>query len=169
MASNNRAGSDWRRAAVTALLLAAPAAGAHAQSGLIDVGDARIYYETAGRGAAVVLIHGWALNLREWDDQVVALAPRFRVVGYDRRRFGQSTGSADISADSGDLRTLLDTLGIASAVLVGHSGGAQVAFRFAAAFAERVDGLVLYGAGAPPEGFPIQRREPRPNLAAVAR
>jgi pimeloyl-ACP methyl ester carboxylesterase len=160
----------WRwLAAGTAAVLVSLASGARAQSGTIDVGDARIYYEVAGRGPAVVLIHGWALNLREWDDQVAALAPRFRVVAYDRRGFGKSTGFADISADPGDLRALLDTLGIGSAVLVGHSGGAQVAFRFRAAFPGRVDGLVLYGAGAPPAGFPIARDRSGPNLAAVAR
>ena len=57
-----------RRAAATAALLFAFPTGAGAQTGIIDVGDARIYYESAGRGTPVVLIHGWAVNLREWDD-----------------------------------------------------------------------------------------------------
>jgi non-heme chloroperoxidase len=136
---------------------------------MMDVGDARIYYETAGRGPAVVFIHGWALNLREWDDQMIALAPRFRVIAFDRRGFGRSTGHPDISADPGDLLALLDTLGIAAAVLVGHSAGTQVAYRFTAAVPNRVAGLVLYGAGTPPEGFPIARPGSRPDLRAIAR
>jgi pimeloyl-ACP methyl ester carboxylesterase len=125
----------------------------------LDVGDARINYTVAGGGPAVVLIHGWALSLREWNDQIVALAPHFRVVAYDRRGYGKSTGFADPSADPGDLRALLDTLRIRSAVLVGHSAGADVATRFAAAMPERVDGLVLYGGG-PPEDFPIPSKGP---------
>jgi 3-oxoadipate enol-lactonase len=125
----------------------------------LDVGDTRINYTDVGRGPAVMLIHGWALSLREWDDQVAALAPHFRVVAYDRRGYGKSTGFADPSADPGDLRALLDTLGIRSAVLVGHSGGADIAGRFAAAMPERVDGLVLYGGG-PPQGFPIPSKGP---------
>jgi 3-oxoadipate enol-lactonase len=120
----------------------------------LSLKDARINYTVAGSGQAVVLIHGWALSLREWDDQIAALAPNFRVVAYDRRGYGKSTGYADISADPGDLRALLDTLGIRSAVLVGHSMGADVAASFAAAMPERVDGLVLYG-GDPPEGLPL--------------
>ncbi|HEX7337296.1 MAG TPA: alpha/beta hydrolase [Gemmatimonadales bacterium] len=120
----------------------------------LDVGDARINYTVEGRGPAVVLIHGWALSLREWDDQIAELAPRFQVVAYDRRGYGKSTGFADPSADPGDLRALLDSLEIRSAVLVGHSAGADIASRFAAAMPERVKGLVLYG-GDPPEGFPI--------------
>ncbi|HYF40059.1 MAG TPA: alpha/beta hydrolase [Gemmatimonadales bacterium] len=127
--------------------------------GTLDVGEARINYTVAGSGPAVVLIHGWALSLREWDDQIASLAPHFRVVAYDRRGYGKSTGFADPSADPGDLQTLLDTLKIRSAVLVGHSAGADIATRFAAAIPKRVNGLVLYG-GAPPEGFPIPSKGP---------
>jgi 3-oxoadipate enol-lactonase len=129
------------------------------QDATLDVGEAHINYTVAGRGPAVVLIHGWALSLREWEDQIGALAPHFRVVAYDRRGYGKSTGFADPSADPGDLRTLLDTLGTKSAVLVGHSAGADVATRFAAAMPDRVNGLVLYGGG-PPVGFPIPSKGP---------
>jgi pimeloyl-ACP methyl ester carboxylesterase len=145
----------WRPVTVTGLLLglALQAVPCAAQSGTLDVGDAEIHYAVAGDGAAVVLIHGWALNLREWDDQVAALSPHYRVVAIDRRGFGRSTGFADPSADPGDVKALLDALQIPSAVLVGHSAGADVAARFAAALPERVRGLVLYG-GPPPSGFP---------------
>jgi pimeloyl-ACP methyl ester carboxylesterase len=144
------------RAIVAAALLFLPSV---APSQSLDVGDARLTYTVQGSGRAVVLIHGWALSLREWDDQIAALAPYYRVIAYDRRGYGRSTGFADPTADPGDLRALLDTLHIRSAVLVGHSGGADVASRFAAAFPERVDALVLYG-GAAPEGFPVPSQEP---------
>ena len=157
------------RIVLTGALLFALPAGTRAQSGFIDVGEARIYYEAAGQGPAVVFIHGWALGMREWDDQVAALTPRFRVVAFDRRGYGRSTGFADISADAGDLRALLDSLGIGRAILVGHSAGAQVVYRFAAAFPERTAGLVLYGGGLPPRGFPIAPDRPRPNLRDIAR
>ena len=129
-----------------------------AQSGIINLKDTRIYYETGGSGRAVVFIHGFALNLREWDDQVKALSPHYRVVAYDRRGFGQSTGFPDPSSDPGDLKALFDTLGIRSAVLVGHSAGASIALRFALAHGDRVDALVLYPGAVP--GFPIAPSEP---------
>jgi len=122
--------------------------------------DAHLF-EAAGQGRAVVFIHGFALNLREWDDQMKALSPQYRVIAYDRRGFGKSTGVADISTEPGDLKELLDTFGVRSAVLVGHSGGAGVAMRFAIAHGDRVDALVLYP-GQPPQGFPILPSEPNP-------
>lgn len=150
----------------------AAASVATGQSAVVDLGETRIHYVTAGAGHPVVLIHGWALNHREWDDQVAALSPHFRVVAYDRRGCGTSTGFPDASADPGDLRDLLDSLGIARAVLVGHSAGGDVARRFAAAFPERVAALVLYPLGGPPSGFPLPPDLRPPSLAersAIAR
>jgi pimeloyl-ACP methyl ester carboxylesterase len=124
-----------------------------AQDRYLDVKGARIHFTMSGSGPAVVLIHGWALDLREWTDQIAALTPRYRVIAFDRRGFGKSTGDMDVSADPGDVRALLDTLGIRSAILVGHSAGAMVAQRFGAAMPDRVNALVLYG-GPAPAGFP---------------
>lgn len=143
--------------AVTLLsgLVLAPACASHApHDATLDVGDARIHYVLAGTGHAVVLLHGWALNLHEWDDQIADLSPRYRVIALDRRGYGESTGFADPSAEPGDIRAILDTLHIRSAVIVGHSGGADIATRFAAAMPDRVDALVLYGGGEP-VGFPV--------------
>ena len=41
---------------------------------------ARLIYQVAGDGPAVVLIHGFGLDMRMWDPQVGPLADRFRVV-----------------------------------------------------------------------------------------
>lgn len=124
------------------------------QAGAVETNGARISYSVAGSGPAVVLIHGWALSLREWDEQIAALSRHYRVVAFDRRGYGRSTGFADASADPGDIRALLDTLHIRSAVLVGHSAGADVAIRLAAAMPDRVTALVLYGGGEP-DSFPV--------------
>ena len=136
-----------------------------AQSRFLDVSGARIHYTVSGSGPAVVLIHGWALDLREFTDQIAALSPHYRVVALDRRGFGKSTGDADLSADPGDVRALLDTLAIRSAILVGHSAGAMVAQRFAAAFPTRVDALVLYGGPTPTGLRDDQSRQAAANEA----
>ncbi|HMF87269.1 MAG TPA: alpha/beta hydrolase [Gemmatimonadaceae bacterium] len=124
-----------------------------AQTRTINVGDASIAYDVTGRGRTVVFIHGWTHNRSVWDDQVPVFSKRYRVVRYDSRGFGKSTGFADESVEPLDLLVLLEALRIDRAYIVGHSRGGGVALRFAAAYPERVAGLVLYGSS-PTSDFP---------------
>lgn len=136
---------------------------------VLNVGDATLRYDVAGEGAAVVFIHGWAQSLEIWEEQARAFTPAYRVVRYDRRGFGQAAGHADASADPADLRALLDTLGIRAAHIVGLSAGATVALDFAAAFPDRVRGLVLYGMP-PVQGYPsMPHMRPRDIFGDIAR
>jgi pimeloyl-ACP methyl ester carboxylesterase len=109
---------------------------------------ARLVYEVTGDGPAVVLIHGFGLDMRMWDPQVEPLAARFRVMRYDCRGFGASGpfDSAVPYTHAGDLVALLDHLGIADAVLAGLSFGGQVALQTALADPARVRGLALLDA-----------------------
>ena len=53
----------------------------------------RVYYEDHGSGPPVVLVHGYALNGHSWEKQETALlAAGYRVITYDRRGFGASSG-----------------------------------------------------------------------------
>jgi 3-oxoadipate enol-lactonase len=109
---------------------------------------ARLVYEVTGEGPAVVLIHGFGLDMRMWDSQAGPLAARFRVVRYDCRGFGAS-GPLDPAVaytHAGDLVALLDHLDIADAVLVGLSFGGRVALQTALADPARVCGLALLDA-----------------------
>jgi pimeloyl-ACP methyl ester carboxylesterase len=138
---------------------------------MMNVGGAQLRYEVAGSGdPAVVLVHGWALTQDIWDDQMAALQDSYRVVRYDMRGFGKSTGDADRSAEPDDLRILLDSLGIRSPVhLVGLSRGAGVVADFAARWPDRVRSLVLYGKG-PMPGFPLTAEmRDGPPFGAIAR
>jgi pimeloyl-ACP methyl ester carboxylesterase len=125
------------------------------------VGDARLTYEVTGGGKTIVLVHGWANTLHVWDDLVGPLSKNYRVLRYDRRGFGKSTGFADISADPDDLRILLDSLGITSAFVVGLSAGSDVATRFAFAFPRRTNALVRIS-GPAPDGL-LGNRPAEPN------
>ena len=139
------------RKLTTALALAGLSLGCTrpaAKTGALVTKDAQIHYVVAGDGPAVVLIHGWALSLREWDDQIAALSPHYRVVAFDRRGYGRSSGSADVSADPGDIRALLDTLRIRSGA-GGPFGRRRGRDSVRRGDAERVHALVLYGGGDP--------------------
>ena len=115
---------------------------------VLPLPGARLVYQESGDGPAVVLVHGFGLDLRMWDPQAGPLAQRFRVVRYDCRGFG-ATGPLDPAVSythAGDLVALLDHLAIGDAVLVGLSFGGRVALQTALAAPARVRGLVLLDA-----------------------
>jgi pimeloyl-ACP methyl ester carboxylesterase len=117
-------------------------------TGVLERPGARLVYEMTGEGPAVVLIHGFGLDMRMWDPQVGPLAARFRVVRYDCRGFGAS-GPFDPAVPythAGDLVALLDHLDIGEAVLAGLSFGGRVALQTALAASDRVCGLALLDA-----------------------
>ena len=144
-----------KRIVVTVLAAVFCAATAHAQAHSLNVGDAVINYEITGQGEPLVLIHGWAQDLLIWNGQVPEFSHHYRVIRYDRRGFGKSTGSADYTADPQDLRTLLDSIGIQSAMLLGLSAGARAAVNFTVAFPDRVKALVIYGLSPIPGFAPV--------------
>jgi pimeloyl-ACP methyl ester carboxylesterase len=114
---------------------------------VLQVPGGKLYYEVEGDGVPVVLVHGHALDLRMWDDQVPALVDIARVVRYDARGFGRSTRDAETAySHADDLWLLLDHLGIERAVLVGMSMGGRTAVEATLAAPERVLALVLLDA-----------------------
>lgn len=119
-------------------------AGAH----VLTRPGARLAYQVAGDGPAVVLVHGFGLDMRMWEPQADYLAARYRVVRYDCRGFG-SSGPFDPAVaytHAGDLLALLDHLGIGQAVLAGLSFGGQVVLQTALTAPDRIRGLVLLDA-----------------------
>lgn len=119
-----------------------------AEQGFAEVNGTRLYYEVAGVGPALVLLHGFTLDARMWDDQVGDLARGFQVVRYDLRGFGRSALPGDQQyTHAEDLRALLDYLGIdVAAAIVGMSMGGEVALSFALAYPAALQALVLVDA-----------------------
>jgi 3-oxoadipate enol-lactonase len=115
---------------------------------VLPLPGAGLAYEVTGDGPAVMLVHGFGLDMRMWEPQVEHLAARYRVVRYDCRGFGAS-GAFDPAVPythAGDLVALLDHLAIGEAVLAGLSFGGRVALQTALAAPARVRGLVLLDA-----------------------
>ncbi|MET7814082.1 alpha/beta hydrolase [Streptomyces sp. NPDC005395] len=86
-----------------------------------------LYYEDHGTGQPVVLIHGYPLDGHSWERQAAALLEAgYRVITYDRRGFGRSsqpTTGYDYNTFASDLNTVLETLDLHDAILVGFSMG----------------------------------------------
>ncbi|MFN2571415.1 MAG: alpha/beta fold hydrolase [Gemmatimonadales bacterium] len=104
----------------------------------------------SGRGTPVVLIHGFAASIYVWRYTLPPLVGAgYRVVAFDTRGFGFSGKPAHGYSNADYSRlvvALLDSLGISSAVLVGHSMGGAIAAEVALTHPDRVRGLVLMDA-----------------------
>jgi pimeloyl-ACP methyl ester carboxylesterase len=102
-------------------------------------------YRDQGQGPAVLFVHGWTLDLEMWQPQVPAFQETFRVVRFDRRAFGLSSGRAGLTHDISDIGALCRHLAIERVALVGMSQGARAVLGFASAFPDRVSCLILDG------------------------
>ncbi|MGH8327277.1 MAG: alpha/beta fold hydrolase, partial [Steroidobacteraceae bacterium] len=76
----------------------------------LPVTGALLRYREEGRGAPVLLIHGWTLDLDMWEPQVAGLGGSFRLVRFDRRGFGLSSGRASLASDVQDALAVCDHL-----------------------------------------------------------
>jgi pimeloyl-ACP methyl ester carboxylesterase len=114
----------------------------------VTVNGLKFYYQQAGRGPDVVLLHGVTGNMAIWPliNLINVLAADFRVTAYDLRGHGYSdtppTGytSADMADD---LRGLQEALDLGPSYLLGHSFGGVVAMHAAVLYPDMVAGLVL--------------------------
>jgi 3-oxoadipate enol-lactonase len=116
------------------------------RAGFADVNGTRLFYELAGAGPTLTLIHGFSLDTRMWDDQYATLAERYCVLRYDVRGFGRSAvpGTARYS-HAEDLHALLKYLEIEHTALIGFSLGGGIAISYALANPAVVDVLIVAG------------------------
>lgn len=120
---------------------------------ILELHDLQIYYELHGSPATeqLVLLNG-ALDTidSDWSLHLPAFAERYRVLAYDHRGHGRTSGSpggfASYEQLAGDLAALLDALGIGQAHFCGFSDGGITLLGFALRHPERVRSLILAGA-----------------------
>lgn len=102
-----------------------------------------MYFETRGRGEALLLLHAGVADSGMWDNQVEEFSTTHSVITCDLRGFGQSQMSSGQFAHHGDVAALLDYLGVEKASVIGASFGGRVALDLALAYPEVVSALVL--------------------------
>jgi pimeloyl-ACP methyl ester carboxylesterase len=109
-----------------------------------------VNYVQAGAGAPVILVHGLAASLHDWD----SLLPEIATTGYagfalDLLGHGESAKPQQLDAYTSEsvfahMREWIDSLMLVQpAVLIGHSLGGYLALQFALQFPKRVRALVL--------------------------
>lgn len=129
----------------------------------------QIYFKDWGTGKPVVFSHGWPLDADAWDAQMLFLLEHgYRVIAHDRRGHGRSSQPAEgneMDTYADDLATLIDSLDLREATLVGHStGGGEVTRYIGRHGTKRVAKAVLIGAVPPlmlktaanPGGLPME-------------
>ena len=101
------------------------------QIGTENSAPIELHYEDHGVGKPVILIHGWPLSARSWENQTPALVEAgHRVIVIDRRGFGASSqpwSGYDYDTFAADLHKLIEHLDLHEVTLVGFSmGGGEV-------------------------------------------
>ncbi len=107
-------------------------------------------YVRAGRGPALLFIHGIGDSAATWAGILPRFAERHTVIAPDLLGHGQSDkprGDYSIAGYASGMRDLLGVLGIERATVIGHSLGAGVAMQFAYQFPERCERIVLVAPG----------------------
>ena len=115
------------------------------RTGFAELPGARLYYEMAGDGEPLVLLHGGFLDSRMWDEQFPFFAEHSQALRYDRRSAGKSETVPSTAAYTHhqDLYHLLYALDIQQATLIGLSEGGRVAIDFSIAYPQLVQKLVV--------------------------
>lgn len=113
-----------------------------------------VNYTDAGKGTAVVLLHGFLENSSMWDAFVPELSKKYRVITIDLLGHGQTQplNYVQTMEDNADMvLSVLNELRIRKAILIGHSMGGYVALAFADLFPNIVKGVALVNSTAKPD------------------
>jgi 3-oxoadipate enol-lactonase len=116
----------------------------------VSVEGASIYYEIHGKGEVVLLLHGLGSSLRDWELQIPALAERYTVLAVDMRGHGRSdkpSGPYSVAIFARDVASVLRTLALGPAHVVGISMGGMIGFQLAVDAPSLVRSFVAVNSG----------------------
>ncbi|HLO31033.1 MAG TPA: alpha/beta hydrolase [Anaerolineales bacterium] len=124
------------------------------KSGFVNIDEARIYYETAGKGTPFVMIHAGVADSRQWNNEFAFFAQSYRVIRYDLRGYGKSEPVEGEFSHMSDLLSVLNTLEPQEpVVMMGCSMGGGLAMDFALTYPSRVKALIMVDSG--PSGLEL--------------
>lgn len=118
---------------------------------MIHVNGVDYFYTMQGSGPPLLLLHGFTGDHATWTEFADRMQDRFTIISFDLLGHGKTSAPADSSRYetkqvANDLATILETLKIEKAHLLGYSMGGRLALSFALLFPEKVKSLVLESA-----------------------
>lgn len=126
---------------------------AEVDDGYVTVGGAHLYYQRAGTGAPLLLLHGLVGSARNWRKNITFLAQHASVYALDLLNMGESdriTGSdCTLEGTADRVAACMDALGLETADIAGHSHGGAVAMMLAARHPDRIRSLILFAPANP--------------------
>ncbi len=130
----------------------------------INIKNVDIYYNDYGKGQPIILIHGWPLSSKSWEAQIPVLVEAgYRVISYDRRGFGKSSGpwsEYDYDTLATDLDELMSQLKLNNVVIIGFSMGGGEVVRYITKYgSKKIDKVALISSIIPL----VKQKEDNPN------
>jgi proline iminopeptidase len=122
------------------------------EEGRVNANGVKLYYKIMGEGEPVVILHGGPGFDHNYMLPLSQLADDYRVIFYDQRATGDSTGVADansITVDNfvEDLEGLRKELNLGKIHVVGHSWGGGLAMYYGIKYPANLRSLILLAAG----------------------
>ncbi|OGO66504.1 MAG: hypothetical protein A2030_01370 [Chloroflexi bacterium RBG_19FT_COMBO_50_10] len=119
----------------------------HFISGYAPAYKGQLYFEAAGSGIPILLIHAGVADSSMWDEQFNLFSQSYRVIRYDTRGFGKSRTETTEFSNRQDILDLFKHLGVERACVIGISRGGQIAIDFTLEHPESVSALIPVAAG----------------------
>jgi pimeloyl-ACP methyl ester carboxylesterase len=135
-------------------------------TGNVDLGDGKVYIESAGEGEPLVFLHAGFVDSRMWDNQWREFRQENTVIRFDLRGFGRSDRLEKPISRRKELYRVLEAAGVKRATLVGCSLSGETILDAALERPELVSGLIVVSAT--PSGFEMQGEPPEDLLEMLA-
>jgi len=150
------------------------------QSGFVKTNGVSLYYEIYGHGTPLIVLHGGpGLDHTYLLPQLLKLADHYKLIFYDQRATGQSSGTVDSSSMTidnfvEDLEGLRQALHLEKINILGHSWGTLLSMEYAIKYPQHVGKMILANTlGPTPEWIPPfvanreSQRTPQDSIALI--
>jgi 2-succinyl-6-hydroxy-2,4-cyclohexadiene-1-carboxylate synthase len=118
---------------------------------MISANGVQYHVEVTGKGAPLLLLHGFTGDTTTWKSIVNVLAQQYQCIGVDIIGHGKSESPQDVGKYkiehvAHDLKEIVNQLGFKKVHVLGYSMGGRLALSFALLHSDYIDTLILESA-----------------------